>query len=212
MVPVIFLGFASVVVACDHWPGVSKDGDPESPGDPVFGTCSGTPLPCGSLSGADCNKNAGCKDFGSCTGTPSESGPACGAELSYEGCAGILGIPGCFWAPNCKGTPYGQCSGVTESSCLVAKGCVFTAAGDGGPGGAPTCDSFQARCTSNAECGCGFSCVAQCATCRAACGIPCLSDFDCAGTSDGAGTFTPFCVGASAASMVPYTGSCAVTR
>jgi hypothetical protein len=44
------------------------------------------------------------------------------------------------------------------------------------------------------------------------CGVPCLNDFDCAGASDGAGIFTPYCVGASATSATPTTGVCAATR
>jgi hypothetical protein len=217
----IAAGFVAAVVACDHWPGVSENGTANgnvSPsGNNTVGTCSGTPLPCGSLSGADCNANSGCKDLGSCSGTPRNSGAVCGAELSYEGC---IAISGCLWAANCTGTPFGKCSAVTESACLVAKGCVFTPTGDGGAGsgsgGAANsgrCDTYGATCKSDPVCGC-FLCVSKCATCPSVCGVPCLNDFDCAGASDGAGTFTPFCVGAPATvtSATTYTGSCAATR
>jgi hypothetical protein len=215
----LFVGFISAVVACDHWPGVSKGDGPENPGNPVFGTCSGTPLPCAALSGADCTANSGCQDFGSCMGTNSESGPACGAELSYQGC---VSLRGCFWASKCNGTPFGTCSAATESACLVAKGCVFTPAGAGGSSGDGggsgsggsenvACDTFGATCKSDKACGC-FLCVSTCATCRSVCGVPCLSDFDCAGASDNAGTLTLFCVGAPATAGTAYTGICAATR
>ena len=216
----LFIGFVSAAVACDHWPGVG-DGpdDKNSPGNPVFGTCSGTPLPCESLSGADCTANPGCQDFGGCMGTNSESGQACGAELSYQGCVSRSG--GCFWASKCNGTPFGKCSAVTESACLAAKGCVFTpngaggSSGDGGASGAGgdnlACDTFGASCKSDRACGC-FLCVSKCASCSSVCGVPCLNDFDCAGASDNAGTFTPFCVGAPATAGTSYTGICAASR
>ena len=208
----VLVGLVSITVACDHWPGVSKDSpsnpDPTPSASPI-GTCSGTPLPCAALSGTDCYMNAGCMDHGTCSGTASISGEACGGELSVQSCTGI---PGCFWAPNCIGTPFGKCTGVTESSCLVAKGCVFTPAGDGGAAGTGTCDSYGATCKSNAGCDCGFTCVSKCPTCGSTCGIPCLNEFDCAGTSDGAGTFTPFCSGATLTGATPSPGTCAVTR
>src|SRR4029077_14096688 len=61
----VLVGFVSTTVACDHWPGVSKDGpsnpDPTPSAGPV-GTCSGTPLPCEGLSGIDCYADPGCLD------------------------------------------------------------------------------------------------------------------------------------------------------
>jgi hypothetical protein len=206
--------FLATAVACDHWPGVSEGGDGGGPNPAPTGsqpgTCSGTPLPCSALTGADCINNAGCMDHGTCSGTPSISGEACGGELSYQSC---IGIPGCFWAPNCIGTPYGNCSAITEMACLVAKGCVFTPAGAGGTSNGPaTCNSFQSTCTKNIDCDCGFACIAKNGSSKSSCGIPCLSDLDCATASDGAGNVTPYCKDASTTGSTPMVGMCSATR
>jgi hypothetical protein len=42
------------------------------------------------------------------------------------------------------------------------------------------------------SCGCGFSCVRGCSSCRSRCVVPCTADVDCVGTSTGISP-TPIC-------------------
>ena len=206
-----------VAGACSSWPGVSKDGGNQggnSTGpDPVIGTCSGTPLPCASLAGGDCTNTSGCMDLGSCSGTPTAPGEACGAEITYQGCAAIAG---CVWSPDCTGTPLGTCTGITQTSCLLAKGCAFTpssSTGSGGAGGAgTTCTSYAATCTSNSSCDCGYTCIQQCATCLSVCAHACQSDLDCTVSQGPSGEATPFCTGVTNPPTTLYPGVCAAAR
>ncbi|HEX4338461.1 MAG TPA: hypothetical protein VH062_21295 [Polyangiaceae bacterium] len=210
---VVYIAFA----ACSDWPGVSKNGNQgnNSTTTTVIGTCSGTPLPCGALAGGDCTNNSGCMDLGSCSGTPVAAGFACGAEITFQGCNEISG---CVWSPNCIGTPLGTCAGVTQTSCLLAKGCSFTpastAAGAGGStsSNGTSCTSYAARCTGNSSCDCGYSCITQCATCASVCGHGCQSDLDCVTATGPVGEATPYCTGVTNPPTTLYPGVCADAR
>ena len=210
---VLAMSLVTAVAACSGWPGLAKDGNttPGGSDSAVVGTCTGTPLPCSALSGGDCTSTSGCMDLGSCSGTPSVAGAACGAEISYQAC---VAIPGCFWSASCTGTPLGTCSGVTEATCLLAKGCAFIPSGAGGAGGAggstssSTCNTYAARCSSGSSCDCGYSCVQQCPTCAAVCGHPCQGNLDCVGAASPNGA-TPYCTGLTNPPTLQYPGLCA---
>lgn len=206
------------VPGCSSWPGVSgkNDGPNQTSTAPSseVGMCSGTPIPCAQLDGNGCAASSGCEDLGSCSGTPSVAGEACGAQLSNQRCNNV---PGCFWSPNCMGTPLGTCSGVTKTQCLQAQGCVFTPAstsngsggssGSGGASNATTCTSYASACGSNSSCDCGYSCVTQCQTCRSVCGVPCQSDLDCLSAQGPMGP-TPYCTNAMGTPSTLYPGVC----
>jgi hypothetical protein len=202
--------------ACSDWPGLAKNGNQDGNGTgptAVVGTCSGTPLPCGSLTGGDCTNNSGCMDLGSCSGSPEAAGTACGAEITYQGCSAITG---CFWSPNCTGTPVGSCSGVTQTSCLLAKGCAFTPASSlVGTGGSTststTCNTYAARCSGDSSCDCGFTCIQQCQTCASVCGHACQTAADCVTALGPGGEATPYCTGVTNPPTTLYPGVCAVS-
>ncbi|HEX7668454.1 MAG TPA: hypothetical protein VF395_02670 [Polyangiaceae bacterium] len=216
----VFIGLGVAIAfalqfGCDDWPPGDRNdaGGGNSPGVPqdTNGVCSGTPLPCAALVGAECTANAGCHDNGSCVGTATNIGQSCSTSSPTD-CAGI---PGCVWSGSCTGTPYGTCSAFTQASCVIAKGCVWTpnstqVTGSGGSSG--TCLTYLASCTSNLDCDCSLSCVKQCPSCASVCGIACLADSQCTGTST-SGISTPYCkmvLGSAAAA--PYSGLCSQTR
>jgi hypothetical protein len=204
----------ALLSGCSSWPGVSgkNDGPNQTSSNPggEVGMCSGTPIPCNQLDGTACSTTSGCMDLGSCSGTPSVAGEACGSQLSNQRC---LNVPGCFWSPNCMGTPLGTCSGVTKAQCLLAKGCVFTPAnsdassGSGGAGNGTTCTSYASRCGSNSSCDCGYSCITQCSSCASVCGVPCQSDLDCLSAQGPMGP-TPYCTNAMGKPSTLYPGLC----
>ncbi|HVW30830.1 MAG TPA: hypothetical protein VHC69_35980 [Polyangiaceae bacterium] len=211
----VFAAMFAAIPGCSSWPGVSKNpgGSVNSTPNSPTGTCSGTPLPCNGLNGADCFSSSGCMDLGNCQGTATDVGGLCGVETSYQGC---VAVAGCFWAPNCMGTPLGTCSGTTEAQCLLAKGCSFTPeqsdTGTGGTtGSSTTCKSYAAVCSGNSSCDCGYGCVTQCATCKAVCGIACLSDLDCI-AAEGPNGATPYCTGVTNPPTVQFPGLCADAR
>jgi hypothetical protein len=175
---------------CDGWPPGDRNDSGTTGGgvQNTNGTCSGLPIPCAQLVGADCSSNLGCRDNGSCVGTATAAGFTC-ATSSPTVCAGT---PGCFWSGPCTGTPLGTCSAFTESACLQAKGCVWTPNGGGAGGSASTCQTYLAPCTTAAMCDCGFTCIIQCPTCGAVCGTACQIDATCTGTSN-LGVPTPYC-------------------
>lgn len=215
----IGLGIATLFAlqfGCGDWPpGDRNDAGGNHVGAPpnTNGVCSGTPLPCSALVGAECSGNAGCTDNGSCVGTPTNIGLSCSTSSPTD-CALTAG---CIWSGACTGTPYGTCSALTDQACLQAKGCIWTprtpvtpvTTGSGGAAGA--CVSYLASCASAADCDCGYTCVKQCPSCTAACGNACVADSQCTGLTAG-GVSTPFCkmVLASTAS-VPYSGRCSAT-
>lgn len=194
----LYLGAAVGIAAafalqfgCDGWPpGKRTDAGTGGGVENTNGTCSGSPLPCAGLIGADCSSDPGCIDEGSCTGTATSAGQTC-ATSSPTVCGQT---PGCYWSGACTGTPFGTCSAFTESACLQAKGCVWTPTTTVGAGGATTtaCLTYLAPCTTIANCDCGFTCVQQCPACASICGIGCQTNADCT-TASNAGVPTPFC-------------------
>jgi hypothetical protein len=154
------------------------------------GSCSGTPTSCAGLSGADCPRVPGCQDTGSCTGTAAATGEACGAMTSYAACSATVG---CFWQANCAGQPFGTCSAVTQEFCTAVPGCIWTPyAGTGGTSSV-ACNTFQAACSADTDCDCGFKCLKLCTSCAQRCAHACLSSADCAGTMGYVGRATPNC-------------------
>jgi hypothetical protein len=209
----VALGFV-LQLGCDGWPpGNRNDPNTTSSTTNTNGTCSGAPLPCSALVGAQCSSNAGCVDNGSCIGTSTTTGLTCNTPSPTD----CSGVPGCYWSGACTGTPYGNCSAVTQAACLLAQGCVWTPTptavlGTAGTTGTPgVCQTFHATCVTAVECDCGLTCVKQCPSCTAVCGAACLSNDQCAGTTGG-GLSTPYCKFVLASTAAPpYSGLCSNT-
>ena len=215
-----FLGLGIAIAfalqfGCDGWPpGNRNDAGGNTVGmtENTNGACSGTPLPCSALVGAECSGNSGCVDRGSCVGTPTNIGQSCSTSSPTD----CSGTPGCVWSGACTGTPFGNCLAFTQSACVVAKGCTWTptstGTGTGTGGGSNACLTYLAACASNVDCDCGLSCVKQCPSCASVCGNACVADSQCAGKS-ASGVSTPYCkmVLASTATA-PYSGLCSQTR
>lgn len=182
------LAGALLAGGCSDWPpGERGEGSGGSSDSIPNGTCRGTPRPCSSLNGAQCEAMPGCDDNGVCSG----AGITCGTERSFTGCESAVD---CFWSSACSGAPVGCVAG-NETACVAMPGCswVPSGGGTGGSNAGPACPTLGVACSRDSQCDCDLRCVRLCTSCTSICAKRCSNDSDCA-NSGGQGVKTPYCV------------------